>query len=64
MKIPIVELGDCIVCGVCVESAPSVFRISDMGYVEIEELPSYPETDVNEAIKNCPSNCIYWGDEK
>ena len=60
MKTPVVELGDCILCGICIEVAPSVFKLSSAGYIEISELPVYPETEVDEAIKNCPSDCIFW----
>ena len=60
MKKPIVELSDCIACGVCVEVSPDVFRLSDAGYIEIAELASYPEDEVNEAIKYCPTDCISW----
>ena len=60
METPVVELGDCILCGICIEVAPSVFKLSSAGYIEISELPVYPETEVDEAIKNCPSDCISW----
>lgn len=60
MKTPVVELGDCILCGICIEVAPTVFKLSSAGYIDISELPVYPETDVDEAIKNCPSDCISW----
>jgi ferredoxin len=60
MKTPVVELGDCILCGICIEVAPSVFKLSSAGYIEISELPSYPEEEVDEAIKNCPADCISW----
>lgn len=60
MKIPVVELGDCILCGICIEVAPAVFKLSSVGYIEVSELTSYPETDVDEAIKNCPADCISW----
>ncbi len=60
MKIPVVELGECVLCGVCVEVAPSVFRINGVGYVEVLELSDYPEPEVNEAIKNCPADCLSW----
>jgi ferredoxin len=63
MKIPIVELSDCIVCGVCVEACPEVFRLNEAGYIEVIDLAGYPEKDVNEAIKNCPADCIQWLDE-
>ena len=60
METPVVELGDCILCGICIEVAPSVFKLSSAGYIEITELPVFPETEVDEAIKNCPSDCISW----
>jgi ferredoxin len=60
MKKPLVELSDCISCGVCAEVSPNVFRLSDAGYIEITELAAYPEDEVNEAIKYCPTDCIRW----
>ena len=60
MKVPVVELSECIVCGVCVETCPQVFRLNEAGYIEIIELEAYPESDVNDAIKYCPVDCIYW----
>jgi len=63
MKIPVVELSDCIVCGVCVEACPGVFRLNDAGYIEVRDLKNYPEEDVNEAVKNCPADCIFWQEE-
>ena len=60
MKAPVIELSDCIVCGVCIEACPQVFRMNAAGYVAVIEMTSYPEADVNEAIKNCPVDCIYW----
>ena len=60
MKSPLVELSDCIMCGVCAEVSPEVFRLSDAGYIEVIELDTYPEDEVNEAIKYCPTDCISW----
>jgi ferredoxin len=60
MKIPVVDLSQCDFCGICEEVAPSVFRISDAGFVMVIDLPTYPEDEVDEAIKNCPTDCIYW----
>ena len=60
MKVPVVELSECIVCGVCVETCPQAFRLNDAGYIEVIELAAYPESDVNDAIKYCPVDCIYW----
>jgi len=60
MKIPVVELSDCIVCGVCVEACPQVFKLNNAGYIEVRDLKSFPAEDVNEAIKYCPADCIDW----
>jgi ferredoxin len=46
MKAPIVELSECIVCGVCVETCPQVFRLNDAGYIEVIELAIYPKREV------------------
>ena len=62
MKIPSVELTDCKLCEVCVEACPSVFRINEAGYVEVVDLSTYPEAEVEEAIKNCPRDCIHWAE--
>jgi ferredoxin len=63
MKKPLVELSDCITCGVCAEVSPEVFRLNDAGYIEIAELDTYPEDEVNETIKYCPTDCISWIEE-
>ena len=60
MQKPLVELSNCIACGVCAEVSPDVFRLSDAGYIEITEMATYPEDEVNEAIKYCPTDCISW----
>ena len=63
MKHPVVELSDCINCGVCIEICPDVFRMNDAGFVEVVELASYPEIDVKDAIKYCPVDCIFWEED-
>lgn len=60
MKVPVVELSECILCGVCVEVSPAVFNLTDAGYIQVADLPVYPEDEVNDAIKNCPADCIVW----
>ena len=59
-KYPVVELSDCILCGICEELSPSVFHVSDLGYVQVSELTVYPEAEVDDAIKHCPADCIAW----
>ncbi|UCD33536.1 MAG: ferredoxin [Desulfobacterales bacterium] len=60
MKIPVVELSECVLCGVCEIVAPAVFSISDAGFVVVIDLPKYPEIEVEEARRGCPTGCIYW----
>ena len=60
MRQPVVELSDCILCGICTEVCAAVFSLSTAGYIQVAHLPVYPQEDVDEAIKNCPVDCIYW----
>lgn len=60
MKIPCVELADCNRCGICTEVCPAVFRLNGAGFIEVLELAHYPQSEVNEAVKNCPKDCIFW----
>ncbi len=60
LKIPVVDLSECIRCGVCIEACPSVFRMNDAGYVDVAELCNYPKSEVDEAVKYCPADCIHW----
>ena len=59
-KIPCIDLSECNLCESCVAVCPSVFFINDTGMIEVAELDVYPEADVNEAIKYCPEDCIFW----
>ena len=63
MKMPVVELSLCIRCGICVDLCPEVFRLNDVDYVEVTEVTDYPELEINDAIKCCPTDCIYWEEE-
>ncbi len=62
MRCPVVELSDCIGCEVCVEVCPNVFCKNASGYIEVVPLETYPESEVDEAAKNCPADCILWGE--
>jgi ferredoxin len=63
MKRPVVELSDCIHCDVCVEACPAVFRLNQAGYIEVADLDAYPPEEVDDAIRNCPADCIRWEEE-
>jgi len=60
MKIPSIDLSECTDCEVCIELCPTIFRRNDAGYIEVVELSEYPEEEVEEAIMNCPVDCITW----
>ncbi len=62
---PGIDLGACTRCGGCVEIAPEVFRFCEgAGFVEVCELDWYNPELVDEAIKFCPEDCIYWEDDE
>ncbi len=63
MKIPVVDHAECTDCEGCLSLAPEVFTKNEAGIVTVAELSHYPEEDVNEAIKNCPCQCIRWEEE-
>ena len=66
MKGPTINLECCILCEICVEVAPQIFRINDVGYIEIISLVFLNNHDqvkniqesIFEAVKNCPKDCI------
>ena len=63
MKIPVIDLGLCTECEGCIAACPSVFHFNEAtGMMEVTEMDVYPEECVNEAIKNCPADCISWED--
>ena len=62
MRVPAIELSECIRCGICVDLSPEIFTFSPSGYVVVLERTCYPVEDVDDAIKNCPGDCIFWQD--
>ncbi len=60
-KYPVIDNGRCSRCLGCVGVAPDVFSFNDiLGVMEVVDLVKYPEKEVDEAIKNCPRDCISW----
>ncbi|MDY7033333.1 MAG: ferredoxin [Thermodesulfobacteriota bacterium] len=59
-RVPVVDIGECSDCECCLELCSEVFRKNEMGYIEVTELPEYPEAAVEEAMHLCPSDCIAW----
>lgn len=60
-KFPSIDLGRCSECLGCIEVAPNVFRYnSATGKMEVIDLDNYQRDVVEEAMKNCPKDCISW----
>ena len=60
-KIPVLDLSRCTDCESCVALCPAVFRRNgEMGFVEVVDLPEYPEGEIEEVIAVCPADCIAW----
>jgi len=60
-KIPVVNQSECISCGVCVEICPEVFQLNNDNLSEVINPEGAPEEKIQEAIDNCPVQCIHWG---
>ena len=62
VRSPVLDLSECVGCDACLELCPSVFKRNEAGYIEVAELPEYPEDCVREAMNCCPSDCITWAE--
>jgi ferredoxin len=51
MKIPVIDLGECVDCEACLELCPKVFRKNDAGYIEAIELGEYPEEELRRSLR-------------
>ena len=40
-----------MLCEICTDYSPSVFKLNSAGCVEVMELEEYPEVEINEVIK-------------
>lgn len=64
MKRPVLDMACCTLCEGCLDLAPEVFSMNPAGdYIEVAELEAYPEDRVQEAMNDCPRNCIAWEEQ-
>jgi ferredoxin len=62
-KTPVLEIRDCNECGGCTDLFPEIFQYNEsLGFIEIISWDESEKKDVDEAIKNCPTNAIGWED--
>lgn len=60
-RTPVIDRFACTDCESCLDLCPEVFqRNAETGYIEVVDLPEYPEGKVQEAISMCPADCIAW----
>ncbi len=60
-EFPVVDIGRCILCLGCISIAPDIFFVDEStGKMSVANAAVYPKALVDEAIKNCPKDCIYW----
>ncbi len=55
-----VDQDVCISCGLCVETAPEVFRMNDANLAEVYGPAGASEDKIQEAMDACPVSCIHW----
>ncbi|MCP4116394.1 MAG: ferredoxin [Desulfobacteraceae bacterium] len=63
MKRPEIDLSGCVLCDICTDLCPYIFRKNHAGYIEVLETDDYPEEDINEIIKSCRGDCIEWDED-
>jgi ferredoxin len=63
-RVPVVVEEECIACGNCEAVCPEVFRVNEsLGHSEVINPEGAPEKKIQEAIDQCPVQCIHWLDE-
>lgn len=57
-----VDQDECIACESCIEICLGVFRMDEAeGKAEVYNPEGAPEDLIQEAVDNCPVECIHWG---
>ena len=55
-----VDKTECTGCGLCADTLPSVFKMGDDGLAEVFNSEGASESEIQDAIDNCPVQCIHW----
>ncbi|MGD8238057.1 MAG: ferredoxin [Armatimonadota bacterium] len=64
MKVPWVDRDECTACGQCVEIAPNTFDLDEEDIAVVKDPKGDPEDTIQEAIEDCPAECIHWKEEE
>lgn len=52
-----IDENTCMGCGLCVNSCPDVFELSDEGIAKVKS-NEWGSCDIHEIASQCPVNCI------
>ncbi len=63
MKVPWVDRDECTGCEQCVEIAANTFELDDDDIAVVKNPQGDPEDVIQEAIDDCPAECIHWKEE-
>ncbi len=55
-----VDENECTGCELCVDTVPEVFEMTDDGVSHVYNPNGASEDKIQEAIDNCPVECIHW----
>jgi len=59
----VIDAGECVACGTCVEICPEVFKLEEGAeHAEVikSSVGSAEQDAVQESIDTCPTQCIQW----
>jgi ferredoxin len=60
-RVPVIDTDACIACGNCEAVCPEVFHLNEnLGHSEVVSLFGAPEDRIQDAIDQCPAQCISW----
>jgi ferredoxin len=63
-KVPVIDYEECVACGNCEAVCPQVFRLNPgLGHSEVIDPFGAPEEKIQQAIDECPVQCIHWQEE-
>lgn len=63
MKKLVVDKEKCIGSQTCVAIAPEVFELDDNGKSQVKNQQGADEATIEDAIKSCPVEAIFWKEE-
>ncbi len=63
-RFPYIVKEECIACGNCEAVCPQVFKLNEaLGHSTVIDPDGAPEDLIQDAIDQCPAQCIHWQEE-